>query len=143
MHNKSLKSDIVSGLWPDTAPFSAALALYLLESAVEKIVVDFDEEDIAAIAPPEEALRAKETLKARCNHAGLEVKEDVRDDGNSYLKIGMRCAREQRWLLLVSDENWTTPPIVDNSRLISVHMNPLTMRSNRSLRSLGRRTAAS
>ena len=59
------------------------LAPYLLEFAMEKIVVDFDEEDIEAIAPPEEALRAKEALKARCKDAGLEVKEDVRTSSRS------------------------------------------------------------
>ena len=70
-----------------------------------KIVVDFDEEDIEAVAPPEEAQRAKEVLQARCNSAGLELKEEIREEGSSYLKVGMRCARAQRWLLLASDES--------------------------------------
>lgn len=70
-----------------------------------KILVDFDEEDIEAGAKPEEALEAKKTLQARCKDAGLELKEEVREDGDPYLKIGMKCAREQRWLLLSSDES--------------------------------------
>lgn len=70
-----------------------------------KIAVDFDEEDIEAAALPEEAQRAKETLQTRCKSAGLELKEEMREEGSSYLKIGMRCAREQRWLLLGTDES--------------------------------------
>lgn len=84
---------------------TASLALYPLESAMAKIMVDFDEEDVEPIAPPEEALQAKATLRARCKEAGLELKEETREDGNLYLKVGMRCAREQRWLVLGSDES--------------------------------------
>lgn len=70
-----------------------------------KIVVDFDEEDVEPIAPVEEVLQAKATLQSRCKEAGLELKEEIRDDGSSYLKVGMKCAREQRWLPLISEES--------------------------------------
>ena len=72
---------------------------------MSKILLDFDEEDIETVPPLEEALRAKEALQARCKDAGLELKEETREDGSSYLKVGVRCAREQRWLLLGSDES--------------------------------------
>lgn len=70
-----------------------------------KNAFDFDEEDLGTSVLPDDAPQARTTLIQRCKDAGLDLKTDTLDDGISYLRLGMPCAREQRWIPLVSDES--------------------------------------
>lgn len=65
----------------------------------------FEEEEIETSVPLDDIAEAKKELEARCKSCGIDLQEVPGVDERPAVKVGIKCAREIRWLYLGSDES--------------------------------------
>lgn len=69
-------------------------------------IEDFDEwfDDSEVSISPEEVAAAKTIIEDRCKNSRLKLEEDETLGGNKYLKLGIPCARDNRWIRLTDEK---------------------------------------
>jgi hypothetical protein len=92
---------------PDSASYALVPRDSLRRRKVSDLPLEFDEDDDEQPLSIDSAREAKDALRTRCKAAGLEFEEINRggEDGEqSFIKIGMKCGREKKWIYLWSVE---------------------------------------
>ncbi len=67
---------------------------------------EFDEEEFRSNDPGDDVITPKKQLSERCSAADIALIEDTRTPNEEpTLRLGIKCGRNTRWLILWSDES--------------------------------------